>query len=117
MKAPSEMMADYAASIIERQAHWMDILENGCNDPYWPDGCNMNLTRNHMIYYKRKIAELYEETGEPKPGEYYIPLPPEVNDRLMCNQDQADRMERIKKDFENITTKKPKYDAEQLSFL
>lgn len=26
--------------------HWKDINQNGCNDPFWTDGTNMNLVRN-----------------------------------------------------------------------
>ena len=37
---------------------WKSIKENGCNDPCWPDGVNMNLKRNHIIYDLRHIAEL-----------------------------------------------------------
>lgn len=32
--------------------HWKAINQNGCSDPFWSDGCNMNLTRNHIIYYQ-----------------------------------------------------------------
>ena len=38
--------------------HWHDLIENGCNDPFWPDGVNLNLVRNHIIYGLRQIAEL-----------------------------------------------------------
>lgn len=31
---------------------WEYINQNGCNDPFWADGTNMNLTRNHIIYDK-----------------------------------------------------------------
>ncbi len=34
---------------------------------FWTDGCNMNLTRNHMISYKRDIVELCEKAGMPLP--------------------------------------------------
>ena len=38
--------------------HWHDLMANGCNDPFWPDGVNLNLVRNHIIYGLRQIAEL-----------------------------------------------------------
>ena len=31
---------------------WNHILQNGAGDPFWEDGANMNLVRNHIIYYK-----------------------------------------------------------------
>lgn len=38
-------------------AHWNDLMLHGCCDPGWPDGVNLNLVRNHIIYYERLIAE------------------------------------------------------------
>ena len=39
-------------------SHWYDLMANGCNDPFWPDGVNLNLVRNHIIYGLRQIAKL-----------------------------------------------------------
>ena len=41
---------------------WNHILQNGAGDPFWKDGANMNLVRNHIIHYKRQCeAELLPE--------------------------------------------------------
>ena len=56
--------------------HWQDIFEHGCSDPAWPDGCNLNLTRNHIISTLRSLRDL----GEDISGEY---IPPEVASSLM----------------------------------
>lgn len=56
--------------------HWQDIFTNGCSDPAWPDGCNLNLTRNHILSALRGLQDLGEDTS----GEY---VPPEVADDLM----------------------------------
>lgn len=83
MKKKLNPIDEYAPQIVREIGHWNYILENGCNDPFWPDGCNMNLTRNHIISYKREIAEYCEATGSELPPEYYLPTPPEVdNDYL-----------------------------------
>ena len=37
------------ANIDERFRAWDKIAQNGCSDPFWPDGVNMNLVRNHII--------------------------------------------------------------------
>lgn len=48
---------------------WNHILQNGVGDPFWEDGANMNLVRNHIIYYKRQCeAELLPEEY---PEEYF----------------------------------------------
>lgn len=56
--------------------HWQDMFEHGCSDPAWTDGCNLNLTRNHIISTLRSLRDL----GEDISGEY---IPPEVASSLM----------------------------------
>lgn len=63
MKKKLNPIEEYATQIVREIGRWNYILENGCNDPFWPDGTNMNLTRNHIISYKREIAEYCEATG------------------------------------------------------
>ena len=51
------------ANLDERFQVWNYIAQNGCSDPGWPDGVNMNLVRNHIIYYygllhKRQAAQV-----------------------------------------------------------
>lgn len=49
--SPEQKVKQYCVKIRKEIQHWKDINQNGCNDPFWSDGCNMNLTRNHIIYY------------------------------------------------------------------
>lgn len=56
--------------------HWQDMFTHGCSDPAWPDGCNLNLTRNHIIAALSGLRDLGEDTS----GEY---VPPEVANGLM----------------------------------
>ncbi|MDD6697841.1 MAG: hypothetical protein PUE51_05790 [Veillonellaceae bacterium] len=58
------------------RARWQDIFEHGCSDPAWPDGCNLNLTQNHIIPTLRSLRDL----GEDISGEY---IPPEVASSLI----------------------------------
>lgn len=60
---------------------WAHIIKNGAGDPHWPDGTNLNLIRNHIIYYKRKCAE-----NNFFPEAYYIELPPEVPSDYMIKK-------------------------------
>lgn len=101
--------------ITREIAHWKDLNENGGSDPAWSDGVNMNLTRNHIIYDKRQITELCGKYGIPFPDEMYLPAPPEVDNYYMAHLRDKKRVE-----FgcpERITTKKNKYDTEQLSLF
>ena len=49
---PEQQLKLLCSLIIRERAAWTFNNENGCNDPFWPDGCNLNLTRNHIISYK-----------------------------------------------------------------
>lgn len=62
---------------------WADIAEHGCGDPFWEDGCNMNLARTHIIGFRLKISEQATEEMKPLPKEFYWALPPEVPDTFM----------------------------------
>ena len=95
--------------IIRECATWNHINENGCNDPFWPDGCNMNLTRNHIISYKRDVAGLCEETGMQLPEEYFLKIPPEVDDNYMANLKQQARVDRLKQQGDKLSLKKTKF--------
>ena len=64
---------EYARRELE---HWQDMFAHGCNDPAWPDGCNLNLIRNHIIAALNGLRDLGEDTS----GEY---VPPKVANGLM----------------------------------
>ena len=42
-----------AEVIRESHEQWKRLWENGGNDPFWTDGVNLNLVRNHIIYGRR----------------------------------------------------------------
>lgn len=62
---------------------WNDIATHGCGDPFWEDGCNMNLIRNHIILLRSQISTQAREEMQPVPGEVYWALPPEVPNTYM----------------------------------
>ena len=69
--------------------HWDDLKKNGCSDPAWPDGVNLNLVRNHIIYWYRLLRERTSQTVQLSMFDAGMdlrnerPLPPEVPDRYM----------------------------------
>lgn len=107
----------YRKEVISEIKHWKDISKNGCNDPLWPDGCNMNLVRNHIIYAKRKMAELCSENNIPLPEEYYFSLPPKVDEGYMANLKQKERVNRLVRSGNELVIKKVKYDEYQMSLF
>ena len=115
-KTPEQELKELCKEIRNEIDHWEDINRNGCNDPFWSDRCNMNLTRNHIIYAKRQIVEICERHGIPIPEEMYLPTPPQVDDYYMASMKQKRRVNMIGHP-ERITTKKNRYDREQLSLF
>lgn len=116
-KTPEQIIKEYEYDIIREIAIWKRIQEQGCNDPFWPDGCNMNLTRNHILSYKREIREICEENSIPLPEEYYFPTPPEVDDHYMATLKQRQRVQRLRRQGNKLNRKKTEYDLEQQSLF
>lgn len=79
-----ERKEELGAKIAERIQRWNAIKENGCSDPFWPDGLNMNLVSNHVIYYKRQCEA---ELNGDYPQEYYLPTPEKVDGNYIARKD------------------------------
>jgi hypothetical protein len=77
-KTPAEKLKELVAECSKRYDHWKQEREEGCVDPNWSDGANLNLVRNHIIYYKKKIRRICEESNSVVPSIYYRALPPEM---------------------------------------
>lgn len=73
--------------------HWKMLKKYGGQDPFYPDGTNMNLTRNHIIHANRRIAELAYAPqqlwmfgdGVPLLDDLLISVPPEVSNDYMAD--------------------------------
>lgn len=75
---------DYEAELIQEYEHWEYLKEYGGSDPFYDDSVNMNLTRNHIIYWKNKIEEKYGGDRNEYPEIYFRELPPEVQPGYMA---------------------------------
>jgi hypothetical protein len=49
MSLDEELRAEYD--------HWNYLYTHGGQDPFWADGCNMNLTRDHIANIKMQMEE------------------------------------------------------------
>lgn len=116
-KSEQDRLKDMRHNLLREFRTHEHLKTHGGQDPFWPDGMNMNLTRNHIIYEKRQIMELCSMSGLDLPPEYFIPTPEEVDDDYMANLDQTDRVERLRQQGNRLTTKDPgEYDP-QTSFI
>ena len=79
---------DYEALLIREYEHWEYLKEHGGSDPNYDDGVNMNLTRNHIIYYKNELEDLYGEDMSKYPEVYFRELPPEVEGQYVARADK-----------------------------
>ena len=108
---------DAEADEIRREiAHWCYMREYGCSDPSCPDGVNMNLTRNHVIYGKRRLEELCAEAGVDLPEEYYLPAPPKVSKRYVADI-TSDRAKQLMCMYPVLVIRKPENYPEQGSMF
>jgi len=79
-----ETPADYETALKNSYDRWEHLSVYGGSDPSYADGVNMNLVRNHIMYYKEKI----EETLPPYPEIYYRETPPEVDMDYIARPDE-----------------------------
>lgn len=74
---------DYEKQLIDSYNRWNYLYQYGGSDPFWPDGCNLNLVRNHILYYRRQLEE-----EQYFPEVYYWDVPAEVNNYFMARADE-----------------------------
>lgn len=77
---------NYEDMLKERFTHWEETYKHGCKDPFWPDGVNLNLIRNHIIYAKRQLEQEYPAGNYP--DLYYRETPQKVEDSYMARSDE-----------------------------
>ena len=75
MSELGQLVTEFRSTMVNWNSHY----KYGCRDPFYSDGVNMNLLRNHMLYFKNKMIEIHQKSGVNLPPEYYLPLPPEVS--------------------------------------
>lgn len=71
-------------SLVSNYRRWRDIYLNGSSDPFWEDGCNLELVRNHIIFDKRRIEEALGDKYFLYPDSYFYPLPDRVDQKFMA---------------------------------
>jgi hypothetical protein len=113
-KSPEQEIKQYAAQIVHESKDWEYINKNGCNDPNWPDGENMNLVRNHILYFKNEIFEICVKNDIALPDAYFVPTPPEVDSYYMANLTQKERVKHLRRLGDKLTRGQNKFDNQQM---
>lgn len=108
-KTPEEDFKEEIDGVIKSVNMWKQHAKEGCSDPNWEDGVNMNLLRNHILYHTNNIVALCFEHGFDLPECLDLPMPPEVSNNYMCKNGSKERMERIKEKGRDMIFERPKY--------
>ena len=103
--SPEEKLTNMIDELRKDQDRWKYIDENGCGDPGWPDGVNMNLVRSHIIFGMRNVMVACDEMEVPYPKELQEPVPPKVNDDYMASFSDKERVDILRHRF-NLTSEK-----------
>ena len=84
MSRPENLLEEL--KLKKAYAQWESLYKQGGSDPFYPDGVNLNLVRNRILYFKRQIEEtqpLYKNTEV-----YRRELPPQVEDSYMAQAEE-----------------------------
>lgn len=77
----------------------------------------MNLVRNHIIYYRNQMQIICEIEDIPLPEEYFLPVPPKVNNNYMANLKDKKRVNRLIMMGYQLSVRRVKFDDMQLSMF
>ncbi len=84
-----ERISELVRQIEKSYNHWIELRDGGSCDPFWADGMQMNLVRNHIIYDKNQLKDLLAGEEQisffaPSFSVETRPTPPEVPENYMC---------------------------------
>jgi hypothetical protein len=117
---PQQSLQTLCQKANDTITRWKSHKENGCNDPTWPDGVNMNLLRNHLFSYKGQIRELCAENNFPLPLEAFLPNLPYTDENYFAKP-YSERAQRIMSrpgwQCHNKETPKEEYDETVLTLF
>lgn len=77
---------DYGKALENSYERWEHIYKHGCYDPFFEDGVNLNLVRNHIIHYKEMLEK--ESSLFAMPDAYYREIPPKVDSKYIARSDE-----------------------------
>lgn len=87
---PPDLTVDQLVSVIKgRFATWRAIWLNGTTDPFYQDGTNLNLIRNHIIYYQDQLVALCKRDGISLPKAAEMAPPREMPHDWLATRSKA----------------------------
>lgn len=101
MKTPDQKKRSkqLGKEIRDSRKRYEDLRVHGGSDPFWSDGVNMNLCRNHVMYFRKQVeTELDPDPIEEKAMqilETAKPVPIQIPERLF----DKERIKELEKDL------------------
>lgn len=80
-KSYEDSLTEFTKGLSDAYHRWVTIYEEGSSDRMWGDGVNIQLVRNHILYYKGELEKLLKGNFFMYPDLYWVPTPPP----LPCN--------------------------------
>lgn len=88
LKGPT--IPELQQSIRDSFKRWNHLHKKGGTDPFYPDGTNLNLVRNHVFYYQGQLRELCKEQKvRPCPIEAKLKPPRHVSEEYCAPKSKA----------------------------
>lgn len=87
-KTPEEVLQTLCVSLEEDHMCWQELYTKGGSDPFYTDGANLSIVRNHIIQDKKMIEKVCRENSLKQPPVIDIPTPPKVDVDYMANKDE-----------------------------
>lgn len=75
--------------LVKDMKRWVHIFNEGCSDPSYCDGVNINLVRNHILHDKAEIERNLQHNYMAYPDEYFYPDPIELPQTFMARDRKA----------------------------
>jgi len=89
-KSKGPTIQEIQQKIRDNFKRWDHLKRKGGVDPFWPDGTNMNLVRNHVFYHQDKLKALCKEQKvRPCPIEAKLRPPRHVSETYCAPKSKA----------------------------
>ena len=72
------------STLLDEYRRWKQIFDEGCSDPFWEDGVNIQLTRNHILHTKGEIQRHLKDNFIAYPDSFFYPEPIQLPNYFMA---------------------------------
>jgi hypothetical protein len=84
LKSTEELISGYSQELLKYYLSWKDIYDNGCTDPGYSDGVNIDQERAHIMISKERLEEIIGDKFHLYPDWYFYPTPPRLPFKFMA---------------------------------